>query len=225
MNQDQKQFYEKYIRQIHRLGRFMLIVSIIMFIFVPFFYGIINDAMPDFKGFLAGLAKVAIVYVPVSIVEFLVYVPMLGAGGSYLAFLTGNVTNLKIPCAINSKDITKVEDNTPESEIVSTLSIATSAIVTMAVIVVGVLLMVPLQPVLQNPVLTPAFDMVVPALFGALGFKYFLKSPKIAVVPLLVMTLLCIFVPSMISQTSVLMIPAGVLALGIGFLLFKKGKL
>ncbi len=225
MNQDKKQFYEKYIRQIHRLGRFMLIISIIMFLVVPFVYGLLNDAMPDFKGFLAGLAKVAVVYVPVSIVEFLVYVPMLGAGGSYLAFLTGNVTNLKIPCAINSKDITKVEDNTPESEIVSTLSIATSAIVTMGVIVIGVLLMVPLQPVLQNPVLTPAFDMVVPALFGALGFKYFLKSPKIAVIPLLAMTLLCIFVPSMISQTSVLMIPAGVLALGIGFLLFKKGKL
>ena len=82
----------------------------------------------------AGIAKVAAIYVPVSVVEFLVYVPMLGAGASYLTFITGNVTNLKIPCAINSRDIAKVADNSPESEIISTLSVATSALVTMAVI-------------------------------------------------------------------------------------------
>ncbi len=93
------------------------------------------------------------------------------------------------------------------------------------VIVVGVVLMIPLRPVLENPVLVPAFDNVVPALFGALGLKYFSKSPKIAVVPVLFMTLLCVLVPSMISQTSILIIPSGALALAIGYVLFKKGKL
>ncbi|MBQ5783185.1 MAG: hypothetical protein IIV99_07370, partial [Oscillospiraceae bacterium] len=63
------------------------------------------------------------------------------------------------------------------------------------------------------------------ALFGALGLKYFAKSPKIAAVPLILMSLLCIFIPSMINQTSVLMIPCGALALAIGFILFKKGKI
>ena len=135
------------------------------------------------------------------------------------------MTNLKIPCAINSRDIVGVADNSAESEIVSTLSVATSALVTMAVIFAGVLLITPLQPVLQSPVLAPAFDNVVPALFGALGLKYFLKSPKIAVIPLIVMTLLCVFVPAAISQTSVLLIPAGGLALLIGYILFKQGKL
>ncbi len=225
MNDKQQEFYDNYIRQIHRLGRFTLIVSVILLIGVPFVFGFLFNAMPSGKGFLAGIAKVAAIYVPVSIVEFLVYVPMLGAGGSYLAFLTGNLTNLKIPCAINSRDIVKVRDNTPESEIVSTLSIATSALVTMAVLFAGVMLMAPLQPVLQSPVLAPAFDTVVPALFGALGLKYFLKSPKIAVIPLLLMTLLCVFVPVAISQTSILLIPAGGLALLIGFVLFKKEKL
>ena len=93
------------------------------------------------------------------------------------------------------------------------------------VIAVGVVLMVPLQPVLQNPVLLPAFNNVVPALFGALGLKYFIKSPQIAVVPLVLMSALYIFVPSLISQTSLMLLPSGALALGLGFLLFKKGKL
>ena len=93
------------------------------------------------------------------------------------------------------------------------------------VILLGVVMLVPLQPVLNAPALQPAFNNVVPALFGALALKYFAKSPKIALVPLALMCLLCIFVPSMISQTSILMIPSGGLALAIGFVLFKKGKL
>ena len=150
---------------------------------------------------------------------------MLGVGGSYLSFLTGNVTNMKIPCAMNARDIAKTEVGSPENEIVSTISVATSAIVTTLVIVVGVIALAPLQPVIQSEVLRPAFDNVVPALFGALGLKYFMKSPKIAVIPLLLMCLLCIFVPAAISQTSLLMIPSGGLALLIGFVLFKKGKI
>ena len=85
--------------------------------------------------------------------------------------------------------------------------------------------MVPLQPVIQNPVLLPAFNNVVPALFGALGLKYCMKSPKIAVIPLVLMCLLCILVPAAIGQTSILIIPSGALALAIGYLLFVRGKL
>ena len=153
------------------------------------------------------------------------YTPMLGVGGSYISFITGNVTNMKIPVAMNAKEIAGTEVGTPENEIISTISTATSAIVTTLVIVAGVVLLVPLQPVLQNPVLLPAFNNVVPALFGALGLKYFIKSPQIAVIPVLFMILLCTFVPSMINQTSVLMVPCGALALAIGFILYKKDKL
>ena len=222
---DREKFCEDFNNGLHHLGRFTLIAGIIVLMAVPFAFGIIVGVMPDMPAFLKGWINVAVVYFPVSIVEFLVYAPMLGAGGSYLAFITGNVTNMKIPCAMNARDIAKTEVGTPENEIVSTISVAVSAIVTTLVILVGVVLLVPLQPVLNAPVLQPAFNNVVPALFGALGLKYFAKSPKIAAIPLLLMCLLCIFVPSMITQTSILMIPSGALALVIGFVLFKKGKL
>ena len=222
---EKQQYFDNFNRQLHFIGRVTLLTALILLLGMPIVMGMVYGVSVSWTGFLSGFAKVAVIYIPVSLVEFLVYAPMLGAGGSYLAFLTGNVTNMKIPCAMNSKDICKVEDGTPESEIVSTLSIATSALVTMLVLFVGVLLMVPLTPILENPVLTPAFDTVVPALFGALGLKYFTKSLKITAIPLILMILLCVLVPSMISQTSVLIIPAGALALGIGFVLFKKGKL
>ena len=224
-NKTKEQFFEEFNAGLHRIGRIMLVFGMLLLISVPFVFGAINDVSPDWAAFLGGFANVGIVYIPVAVVEFLVYAPMLGVGGSYLSFLTGNVTNMKIPCAMNARDIAKTEVGTPENEIVSTISVATSAIVTTLVIVVGIILLVPLQPVLQSEVLLPAFNNVVPALFGALALKYFSKSPQIALIPLAIMCLLCIFVPSMISQTSILMIPSGGLALAIGFVLFKKGKL
>jgi len=210
---------------LHRLGRLTSITVIVLLVSFPFLASILSGESISFQGFLAGFAKVGIIYIPVAIVEFLVYTPMLGVGGSYLSFITGNVTNMKIPCVMNAKDIAGTEPGTPEHEIISTISVATSAIVTTLVIVLGVILLVPLQPILQSETLLPAFNNVVPALFGALGIKYFLKSPKIALIPLLLMSLLCIFVPSMISQTSILIIPSGGLALLIGFVLFRKEKL
>lgn len=220
---------EKYLQDfnngLHRLGRTLMVTTILLLVAVPFVFGAFYGITPELDGFLAGYAKVAVIYLPVSFVEFLVYAPMLGVGGSYISFITGNVTNMKIPCAMNAQDIAGTQHGTPENEIVTTISTATSAIVTTLVIVAGVILMVPLQPVLQNEVLLPAFNNVVPALFGALGLKYFAKAPQVAAIPVLLMTLLCIFVPSMINQTSVLMIPCGALALVIGFVLFKKGKL
>ena len=217
-------FLKEFNESLHKIGKITSVAVIVLLLGFPFLASVISGEAISLQGFLAGFAKVGIIYIPVAIVEFLVYTPMLGVGGSYLSFITGNVTNMKIPCVMNAKDIAGTEPGTPEHEIISTMSVATSAIVTTIVIVIGVVLLAPLQPVLQSETLLPAFNNVVPALFGALGIKYFLKSPKIAVIPLLLMSLLCIFVPSMISQTSILIIPSGGLALLIGFVLFKKGK-
>lgn len=226
MNESKKQeFFIEFNNGLHRLGKIATTITILLLMAVPFVFGLLSGTMPDIPVAVKGFINVALVYYPVAVVEFLVYAPMLGSGGSYLAFITGNVTNMKIPCAMNARDLAKTEVGTPENEIVSTISVAVSAIVTILVILVGVLLLVPLQPVFNSPTLQPAFNNVVPALFGALALKYFAKSPKIAILPLILMCLLCILVPSMITQTSILMIPSGGLALGIGYVLFQKGKL
>ena len=117
--------FEKLNNTLHRLGRFLMITSIILLIIVPFAFGMIYGVSPDGEGFLAGYLKVAVIYLPVSLVEFLVYAPMLGVGGCYISFITGNVTNMKIPCAMNAQDIAGTQPGTPENEIVTTISTAT----------------------------------------------------------------------------------------------------
>lgn len=222
---DKEQFFAEFNDGLHRIGRVTMVLMIGLLLGVPVAFGVLNGVGPDWQGFLSGILKVGIIYYPTSIVEFLIYTPMLGVGGSYLSFITGNVTNMRIPCAMNATTIAKTEPGTAEHEIVSTIAVATSAITTTLVIVVGVILLVPLQPVLQNPVLTPAFDNVVPALFGALGLKYFSRSLKLSLPPLILMSVLCVLVPGLISQTSTMMIPVGALALALGYLLWKKDML
>ena len=219
---DKNAYFEQYNARTHLYGRTGLIIGILLMLGCPFVMGLILGAMPDMSAFWKGFVQVAMVYIPSCAVEFLIYTPMLGSGGSYLAFITGNLINMKIPCMMNAKGITDAEAGSPESEIVSTLSIAASAVTTTAVIAVGVLLLIPLQPILSSPVLAPAFDNVVPALFGALAYQYFRKGIKIVAIPLVVMTVLCVAVPSLIGSVGFLIIPSGAMAIGVGYVLWKR---
>ncbi len=216
--------YELYLSRTHWLGRIFSVMVLIMLVGAPFVIGGILGNMPDLAAAGKGFLAVGIVWTLSSVVEYLVYTPMLGAGGSYLAFITGNLINMKIPCAMNAKDIVGAKSGTPENEIISTLSIATSSLVTIIVLALGVMLMIPLQPVLQSPALQPAFENVVPALFGAMACKYYKGNFKIAAITLLVMTLLFTLVPSLTGSTSFMIIPSGAIAIGLALLQHLKQK-
>ncbi len=221
---EKKSLFELYNERTHLFGRLACIITLVMLIGAPFVMGLYLGAMPDLAAVGRGFLACGIVWAVSCVAEYLVYTPMLGAGGGYLAFITGNLINMKIPCAMNARDMVDAKTGTPENEIISTLSIATSSLVTILVLAAGVVALIPLQPVLQAPVLQPAFDNVVPALFGAMAYKYYRSNLKIAVLPLLVMALLFILVPSLTGSTSFMVLPSGALAIGVAFLLFKKGK-
>ena len=221
MNAD-KNVYEEYLRSTHRLGRIVSAATLILLLGAPFLIGSYLGAMPDLGAAARGFLAVGLVWTVSSVVEFLIYTPMLGAGGSYLAFITGNLINMKIPCAMNAREMAGVKSGTAENEVISALSIATSSLVTILVLAVGVLLLAPLQPLLQSPALRPAFDQVVPALFGALAYKYYRKDILLALIPLIVMALLFSLLPSLASQTSIMIIPSGALAIGLSYLKFRR---
>lgn len=223
MNEEQKRTsFEAYNRRTHVIGRIVSTITLVLLVGAPFLIGSFLGAMPDLPAVGKGFLSVGLVWTVSSVVEFLVYTPMLGAGGGYLAFITGNLINMKIPCAVNARDIVGAKTGTPENEIISTLSIATSSLVTILVLALGVLLLVPLQPVLQSPVLQPAFANVVPALFGAMAYRYYRKNMKVAIAPLLVMSVLFILAPSLTGSTSFMIIPSGAIAIGIAYFFYKK---
>lgn len=225
MNETERKAYlEQFNRRTHVLGRIVSAITLVLLVGAPFLIGTFLGAMPDMGAVAKGFLSVGLVWTVSSVTEFLIYTPMLGAGGGYLAFITGNLINMKIPCAVNARDIVGTKTGTAENEIISTLSIATSSLVTIVVLALGVALLVPLQPVLQSPVLQPAFANVVPALFGAMAYQYFRKNVQVAVAPLVVMSLLFMLVPSLTSSTSFMIIPSGALAIGIAYSMYRKQK-
>ena len=212
-----------YMDSVHRDGRIWnLSVMVILFLF-PITVGIIYSAMPDWHGLLMGVIATAPMYWAVGIVETITYVPMLGAGGSYLSFVTGNISNLKMPAALNALEQADVNIRSEEGEIVSTIAIAVSSIVTTLIIILGVLLITPLTPILDAPVLEPAFAQLLPALFGGLGVVFVSKNWKIAVAPVILMLILFIAVPALNAGTVGIMVPVGVLfTLGVSRIMYKK---
>ena len=223
MNETERKVYlEQFNRRTHVLGRAVCVITLLLLVGAPFLIGTFLGAMPDMGAVGKGFLSVGLVWTVSSVAEFLIYTPMLGAGGGYLAFITGNLINMKIPCAVNARDIAGTKTGTAENEIISTLSIATSSLVTIVVLALGVALLVPLQPVLQSPVLQPAFANVVPALFGAMAYQYFRKNIRVAIAPLVMMSVLFMLVPSLTGSTSFMIVPSGALAIGIAYALYRK---
>lgn len=217
---------DSYIDSVHRDGRIWNIVVMILLLLFPVSVAAMFGAAPDWGALVVGLITTAPMYWAVGIIETVTFVPMLGAGGSYLSFVTGNISNLKLPCALNALEQNGVSASSEEGEIISTIAIATSSIVTTLIIIVGVVCIVPLTPVLEAKVLEPAFAQMLPALFGGLGVAFVSKNWKIAVAPVMLMLLLFIFVPALNAGTVGIMVPVSVLfTITVSRFLYRKGVL
>lgn len=216
----------EYMNKVHKYGTIWNISMMFVLLAFPFAVALIFNAMPDFKGLLLGLIATAPMYWAVGVVEVVTYIPMLGAGGSYLSFVTGNISNLKLPCAIGALEQAGVKANSEEGEVVSTIAIAVSSIVTTLIIILGVLLLTPLTPVLESEVLAPAFAQMIPALFGGLGVVFISRNWKIAIAPIILMLILFIAIPALNEGTVGIMVPVSVLfTLAMSRIMYKKGML
>jgi len=215
-----------YLESVHRDGKIWGIVICLLIFAFPVAVSLIYSAVPEWKALAKAMIATVPMYWAVGIVEIFTYVPMLGAGGTYLSFVTGNISNLKLPCAVDAMERANVKATDEEGEVISTIAIAVSSIVTTIIILVGVVLIGFIAPILESPVLTPAFDMILPALFGGLGVVFVSKNAKLAVAPITLMLILFIFVPALNAGTVGIMVPVGVLfTLLVARIMYKKGML
>ena len=192
-----------YMNKVHLWGRIWSIGALLTLLGVPASICLHLGVWPEASLVFQALAKVIPIYWGTAVVEVLAYTPMLGAGGTYLGFVTGNITNLKLPCGLNAMENAGVKANSEEGEVISTISIGVSAITTTLIIAVGVLLFSPVLPLLTDPksAFSPAFTYILPALFGALGAGYFRKHWKISVFPILVGVAVLLFAPTLAVGT------------------------
>lgn len=218
---------DKYNFSVHKLGRIFTWIALALILMVPVAYCISAGVMPSWRA-LATCIPFLLGYVAIGLIEAISYAPLLGTAGQYMSFITGNISNLKLPCALNAQNITKVEQGTEEQEIVTTIAIAVSSIVTTLIIVIG---LIPLL-IFQNQiveVLNPISPYVIPSIFGGLTVALAAKYYKIAAIPFAACIVICVVgnllgFGDALSQST--MVVVGMVISGISTtILYKKHKL
>lgn len=184
---------------VHFYGRIWCILALAVFLMVPTAICLHLGVWPQAGLVLKGLGSIAILFYPTAVLEVVSYTPLLGAGGTYLSFITGNITNLKMPCALNAMENAKVRANSEEGEVISTISIAASAIMTTLVISVFVLIFAvnpSFKQFVSEGAAALAFRQITYTIFGALAATYFVKHWKIAIFPIAAVSILLVFAGS-----------------------------
>jgi len=207
--------------KMHTYGRIWSISALAVLYAVPLVFSVYYNVFPQLSTLLKALAAVIPIYWATAIVEVITYTPLLGAGGAYLSFVTGNIANLKLPCAMSAMNSADVKATSEEGELISTIAIGTSAITTTVIIAVGVLAFAPVLPLItaDGSVIKPAFEYVVPALFGALLASYFAKHWRLTIAPICAGVIAYIFVPKLPVGTMIFV--TIVASLAAAFIIFK----
>ncbi|MFV0363634.1 MAG: hypothetical protein ACK5LL_11195 [Suipraeoptans sp.] len=212
-----------YSNRVHFIGTISSILIIVALIGVPAMSQVVFKQKINWGPTLSAMRSALLVFGPVAIIEFLSYLPIIGAGGQYLSFVTGNVMNMKIPAAATGRKIAEVETGSEEGDAVSMISIAVSSIVTTVIVFVGMILAAQLLPVLSSEFLAPAFNNVMPAIMGALGIPIFAKSLKTASVPVILSVTLTLIMGygAFMSKQGNMMILFLVVSLGWAYILYR----
>ena len=188
----------------HKVGRIGTVIALLYMLSIPFVVLTVYDAMPSFGDVInVSTISILLIYIPVGISEAISYTPILGSS-SYLTFLTGNIMNLKLPCAINAIKLTETEQNTPEGDAVASVAVAVSSIMTVIILALAALLSSQIGFIFEIPQIKTASNYIIPALFGSLslglvasqssGSKVVKNGMKGVIPVLIIVTLLSLFV-------------------------------
>lgn len=195
----------------HKWGRIGTLIALLYMIALPFIVLGFYDSIPSL-GQVINLSTISIlmIYIPVGFSEAISYTPILGAS-SYLTFITGNIMNLKLPCAVNAMKLAKKEANTPEGEAISSVAVAVCSIMTVIILALAALFSAWISPVFELPAVKTASNYLIPALFGSLTLGLFastssgkkvVKNGVMGVVPVIIIITILALVVRITTESS-----------------------
>lgn len=189
-------------------------------------YKIVPPINAIITGFIAIASAVAVNWV----VEPVSYFPIIGVPGTYMAFISGNISNLRIPSVAVAQKVAGVDPGSKEGTIISTLGMAISIVVNIVILSMGVLAGTAILSKLPQSVIN-AFNYLLPSLFGAIFIQFALMKLKLAPIALGIALVLTFalkagvfsFLPGMPSYVVTLGSVFGTMAIGVS--LYKKKKI
>ncbi|HBG4155195.1 TPA: hypothetical protein KQD31_000253 [Clostridioides difficile] len=178
-------YNEEYLPFMIRYGRLTLslgiIAALVPGIILSFGFGI----MPPISALLASTMAIVSMSAPNYIIEPVSYSPILGIPGTYMSFLSGNISNMRLPCSIAAQKAAEVESGTEEGSIISTIGIAVSILVNISILTIGVILGGSVLSKIPAEVVEK-LNLILPALFGSVFGQVFLQDKKLGLVAIVI---------------------------------------
>ena len=173
-------FEEEYMPKMNRIGKITGAIGVLI-AFAPALvlavvYGILPKPAALLTAFIAGASSFGVLW----FVEPISYFSVLGPIGTYMAFLSGNISNMRVPCASMAQVSAEVEPGTEQGSVIATLGMAVSIVINVSVLTIGVILGSSILSMLPESI-TAALNYLLPALFGALLVQFGMKEKKLSV--------------------------------------------
>ncbi len=213
-------------KKINKLGRYTSIIALAFMLMVPFGTQLYFGFDISIRDVFLGSSSLIAMFLPMAVVENISYYQIIGAGGIYLSSITGNVLNMKLPCAIAGMKIAGVEPGTKEGDVISIIAIGVSSLVTTLILFLGMFFIgQALLPILQSEILAPGFANITPAILGAVAVPNLINNKKLSIVPV-VLALLSYFIigGKFGMYQSYVLIVVMALSVGSAYLNYKKSK-
>lgn len=193
MNQtDKNETYQKdLIKPVVFWGRITNLLACLLSFLPAIYLWVFYDAVPPLSAVIAASSAVILGFSGVLwIVEPISYFPIMGIPGTYMSFLSGNISNLRVPCSTMAQEAAGVEEGSDEGGVIATLGVGISIIINLAVMVVGVIVGGQIVAAFP-PVVHTAFESyILPAVYGGVFAQFALKNWKAAAIAFLLASVL-----------------------------------
>jgi len=110
--------HEHWTRPVVRIGMItMLSACILSFLPLVYLY-IVYGVYPKLSTAITAWGLIAAVFGAMYFVEPISYYPILGLAGTYMSILSGNVSNLRLPCSAMAQEVLGVKEGTRQAELI-----------------------------------------------------------------------------------------------------------
>ena len=227
---ENKNFYDnEYMPKQHKIGKITGWTGLLICFAPALVLGIIYHLWPNPAALLTASIAALSSFLIIQIVEPISYYPLVGPVGTYMAFLSGNISNMRIPCASMAQISCEVEPGSHKGSIVAAIGMGVSVIINVSVLTIGVIAGSSILAMLPATVIS-ALNYVLPALFGALFIQFAIKAKKLSVIMLAISIILYLginggvfdFLPGARNYLGTLVCVFSAIAIGVS--LDKKSK-
>ena len=177
-----KDFYNnEYMPKMNRIGKITGFLGVILSFSPALVLAMVYGLLPDWGALGRAFALAAVSFGILWFIEPISYFPILGPVGTYMAFLSGNISNMRVPCASMAQVAAGVDPGTEKGSVIATIGMATSIVINTTILTLGVILGSKVLSMLPASI-TGALAYLLPALFGALFVQFAMKNLKTGVI-------------------------------------------